>query len=138
MTLRWSEELAVGVEEIDLQHKAFFDESNNFMEAYRLGRWKVAIEKVIRFLECYIATHFDAEEKLQKKYAYPDYRAHKAQHRKFRKDFSDLKRIFKKEGATPRFVMLIAHIMSDWAINHTGQSDKALGLFLKEKRGKEG
>lgn len=133
MTLRWSEELSVGVEEIDLQHKAFFDQSNNFMEAYRFGRWEEAIEKVIRFLEAYIAAHFNAEEKLMKKYVYPDCRAHKAQHKRFRKDFSDIKKIFRKEGTTPRLVMLIAHIMSDWCINHTGKMDQAFGLFLKSK-----
>lgn len=133
MSIPWREDLAIGVEQIDQQHKAFFNTLNNLLEVYQSGKWREEIEKVLLFLEDYTVTHFKAEEKLQKEYVYPDYPAHKAQHARLKKDLSQLKKIFKKEGATPRFLMLITHVMSDWCLNHTGEMDQAFGLFLKRK-----
>jgi hemerythrin len=133
MAVKWRTSLETGIAEIDDQHKQLFERINKLFESCNQCKGKEEVANVIKFLEDYVVTHFSAEERLQKKYGYPDFEAHKKMHEGFIESFLKLKEQIKTEGATTHSVILVNRIVVDWLINHIGNTDKALGVFLKPK-----
>ncbi len=133
MALEWTEDLVTGSFEIDRQHKELFKRINALLEACRQGKGKAEISKVVQFLDDYVATHFAEEEKYMKKYDYPAYAAHKAQHLEFIENFSELRRQIEKDGAGVHLLVKTNHMVVQWLINHISKVDRALGTFLKAR-----
>lgn len=133
MGVQWREELATGVSLIDSQHKELFDKVNKLYDACGNGTGKEEVEKVIKFLGDYVVEHFGAEEEIQRKYSYPGYEGHKSQHDQFIKDFIAFKGKIEKDGVSGLSVILINRVIADWLVKHIGQTDKALGEYLKGK-----
>lgn len=133
MAVEWKEDLAVGVAEIDNQHKELFNKVNSLFDACSTGKGKEQIDSVINYLQDYVVLHFGSEEKLQKQYNYPEYTAHKAQHDQFVKDFLTLKEKIDKEGVSGLTIVQLNQVLVDWLIKHIRKTDKALAAFLKEK-----
>ena len=133
MTINWTDDLRVGVDTIDNQHKELFDRINKLLDACNQGKGKGEIGRVINFLEDYIIVHFNAEEEIQKRNAYPDYPHHKTLHEEFKKSFSELKKQFEKEGPGVHLILRTNSTVVDWLIKHIGRVDKELGAFLKTK-----
>ncbi len=133
MAIEWTEDLATGSSEIDRQHKELFNRVNALLEACRQGKGKAEVSKVVQFLDDYVTTHFSEEEKYMRKYDYPTYATHKAQHLEFIENFSELKRQIEKEGAGVHLLVKTNHMIVQWLINHISKVDRALGTFLKAR-----
>lgn len=133
MAIEWNNDLSIGVDEIDNQHKELFRRINALLDACTQGKGKGEVGRVINFLEDYIVKHFNAEEAIQKKHAYPDYESHKTLHDEFRKSFSELKKSFETEGAGLPLVLRTNRTVVDWLVKHIGRVDKVLGGFLKSE-----
>jgi hemerythrin-like metal-binding protein len=136
--MEWTKDLSVGIEEIDEQHKELIKRINDLVDSVRQHVCKYKIGDVIKFLEEYIFVHFGEEEGLMKKYAYPDYPAHKAQHEYFIGEFGDLKKELEKlEGGKKRGSYDLSvetnRIVVDWIFDHIAKVDKRLGSYLKTK-----
>ena len=133
MAIEWKEDLAVGVKEIDEQHKELFVKVNSLFDACNTGKGKEQIDPIIKYLQEYVVDHFGCEEALQKKYSYPGYEEHKGQHDKFIQDFLKLKEGIDKNGVTGLTIVQLNQTLVDWLIKHIRKTDKALAAFLKEK-----
>lgn len=133
MAIKWNDTLAVGVGQIDEQHKELFDRMNQLLEACNQGKGKESVRGMIGFLEDYVVEHFTAEEKLQKASAYPQYEAHKAMHAEYLRNVADLKAKLEEHGPTLPFVITVNKTVVDWLTNHIGKVDKGLGLYLQSK-----
>jgi hemerythrin-like metal-binding protein len=136
--MEWTKDLSVGIEEIDEQHKELISRINDLVDSVRQHVCKYKIGDVIKFLEEYIFVHFGDEEGLMKKYGYPDYPAHKAQHEYFIREFADLKiELEKLEGGKKRGSYDLSvetnRIVVDWILDHIAKVDKRLGAYLKTK-----
>jgi hemerythrin len=133
VAILWTPDLATTVDEIDRQHKELFRRINDLLDACNEGRGKEEVQKVIRFLQDYVVTHFGEEERYMEKYKYPQYRDHKVQHKEFMENFSQLKKQFDSEGPGVHVVISTNYIVVDWLRNHIRKVDKALGAFLQDK-----
>ncbi len=133
MALEWTEDLATGSSDIDMQHKELFKRINALLEACRKGKGKTEVNEVVRFLDDYVVQHFSEEEKYMKKYDYARYGTHKAQHLEFIDNFSELKRQIEHEGPGVHLVVKTNHMIVQWLVNHICKVDRALGTFLKTK-----
>mgnify|MGYP000916868212 CR=1 FL=1 len=133
MAIEWNDSLSVGIEEIDNQHKELFRRINNLLDACNEGKGKQAVGDIINFLGEYVVTHFAAEEAYMRKYAYPEYEAHKAMHQGFIQSFGQLKSKFDSEGPGIQLVLQTNRVVVDWLINHISKVDKKLGEFLSNK-----
>lgn len=133
MALEWKPDLAVGVKEIDDQHKELFSKISALFDACNVGKGKEQIDNTVRYLQEYVVLHFNSEEKLQKQYNYPEYINHKAQHDQFIKDFLELKESIDKDGITGLLIIKLNKTLVDWLINHIRKTDKVFAAFLKEK-----
>lgn len=133
MAIQWDQSLSVGIDEIDNQHKELFNRVNALLDACNQGKGKQVVGEIIDFLGDYVVTHFGAEERYMQQYNYPDYDAHKAMHDSFIDSFGQLKKKFESEGPGIQLVLQTNRTVVDWLIKHIGNTDKALGAFLKTK-----
>ena len=54
----WNEELKIGVEQIDAEHKEMCNRIDLFFEACRQARGKQELFEMLEFLEAYANQHF--------------------------------------------------------------------------------
>jgi hemerythrin len=128
---QWTEDLSVGVEEIDSQHKEFINSLNGLLDAMARGRGRQEIGNTIDFLERYINSHFDLEEEYMRVYMYPAYQDHKAKHTEFRIEVSKLRQEFNEKGSAIRVVLEAERGLINWFFKHIREVDRELGKFLK-------
>ena len=128
MQVQWTPDLAVGVKEIDNQHKELFKRVNSLLEAVSTGKGKDEITRVVTFLGEYAVTHFQTEENFMTHYGYINYGAHKSEHLIFARDFARIKGDL-ENGVTSMSVILVQKKILAWLTNHIGKTDKALGTF---------
>ncbi|QJB54947.1 bacteriohemerythrin [Pseudodesulfovibrio sp. zrk46] len=120
MTLmEWDESMAVGVEELDEQHRILIDLLNAAYEAvqrhdeHRMG-------ELLDKMQDYAITHFATEEKMMAECGVPDLQAHKFQHAKFNNEVLEFKKKqFEKTNLSQIFVFL-----SRWLTSHIMDQDK--------------
>ncbi len=129
----WTDDLSVGVEIINNQHKELFKRVNSLLQAMNEGKGEDEIKEIIGFLEEYVVVHFGTEEDFMTRYNYPDYPFHKGEHEAFKKDFVELKRDYEIHGVTLTLIIEIQQRVCDWLINHIGKVDKMFGRFLIKK-----
>lgn len=134
MAIEWKEDLAVGVPNIDEQHKELFNKVNALFDACNSGKGRDQIDPIINYLQDYVVLHFGDEESLQKQYDYPEYTKHKAQHDQFIKDFLGLKDKIEKNGVTGLTIVQLNQVLVDWLIKHIRKTDRDFAAFLKEKK----
>lgn len=133
MPIEWTEDLATGVSQIDDQHKELFRRINGLLDACNHGKGKNEVDRVIKFLDDYVVTHFGKEEQYMIDKSFPDYPVHKEQHSQFIKNFSDLKKKLEDEGPGVHIVLMTNRIVIDWFLTHIRKIDTKLGAFLKTK-----
>ena len=134
MALRWTEDLFVGVDIIDTQHKELFATADALLEAVEKGGGRGEVTRTVAFLEEYVENHFQTEEMYMKRFNYPDYSRHKIEHTTFISDFYDLRQELDNNGVTPELTVRLANRIGEWLVHHIGRMDKALGAFLKGRR----
>ncbi|MBI5903421.1 MAG: hemerythrin family protein [Deltaproteobacteria bacterium] len=130
MALEWNDRFAVGVDEIDNQHKELFKRVNSLVDAMTHKRGKDEIAGVFKFLENYVIAHFGVEERCMARYNYPDSAVHKIQHSEFIKAFNDLKKRYDEVGASSDVVVMSNSKLGGWLRTHIPVTDKALGTFI--------
>lgn len=134
--MQWNEELDVGVEEIDAQHRQLVKALNRFVEACDEGCGGDELVGMLGFLDDYAREHFATEERIQVESGFPDYEAHRELHLEFINRLHELKRRFLHEGASPEIVAEINLMVAGWLVSHIAGSDKKLARFLKKSKGK--
>ncbi|MBI5741803.1 MAG: hemerythrin family protein [Nitrospirae bacterium] len=137
--MKWTEDLSVGVEKIDNQHKELFSRITDLVDAIRRHTCKYKIGDVVGFLDEYIVFHFGEEERLMREHGYPGYEQHIKQHERFMANFGELKKVLPKlEGGTkPGSYDLSVEtnqVVVDWILDHIANVDKRFGEFLKDKK----
>ena len=80
MPILWKEEMSIGHEGIDNEHKYMFCLVNSVELALKLEDGQKLMEMFLDQLMEYSQQHFDHEEKLQVQHRYPHYKEHKREH----------------------------------------------------------
>ncbi|ACL16435.1 hemerythrin-like metal-binding protein [Methanosphaerula palustris E1-9c] len=126
----WTDDLSVGVTEIDNQHKRLIELINKLHDAMKAGQGKQMLETTLQELAAYTVYHFQAEEKYMVEYNYPRYHAHKIEHDAFVKKVTD----FQKDFVDNRLGLTLdlMKFLKDWVNNHIKSTDKQYtALFNK-------
>jgi len=132
MAFIWTPDLAVGVKEIDDQHKALFKAVDDLLEAMQRREGGKELERIVKFLGDYTKQHFSMEENLMTRSHYPDIVNHKAQHQGFIKAFTSIAVRLNTEGPSLTLVMEAQKTVCDWLRGHVSVTDRKLGGFLQE------
>jgi len=129
--IQWNENLSVGIDVFDRQHKKLIDLINQLNDAMSVGKGKDVLGKILTELINYTQYHFSAEEKLFGQYAYPEAQAHIREHVNLTQKATDLKKAF-DSGKTIISVQTM-DFLKDWLNNHILKTDKKYGPFLNSK-----
>lgn len=120
--IAWQDSFALGLPEIDDQHKALFSLMNRLWSALVLKAGAEELLEIIGELEHYTISHFAAEETFMRVTRYPRFLEHKQAHDKFVERLA-----LEKSNLAGGKVIGIAllHFLKDWLVNHILIQDKA-------------
>jgi hemerythrin len=131
MILEWTEDIAIGVEVVDVQHKALFETLNSLVEAIDNNSGDKEVEGILDFLDGYVLEHFEMEENMMKEVSCPEMDKHIAQHHIFRKSLAEIKQAYRSEGATNELLLMLKSNLCNWLFSHIMMVDRRMGIFLK-------
>lgn len=134
MALSWTEDLSVGVELIDDQHKIWFDKADQLFEAGKKGQAKEFIGQMLDFLDDYTRKHFSDEEKYMQSIKYPEYDRQKSLHTAFIGELQKLKNAFNESGGNILVILNANQMVVDWLTKHISNEDKKIGVYVKSMK----
>jgi hemerythrin-like metal-binding domain len=132
--MNWTDDLSVGVELIDTEHKALINAVNDLFDACSKGLGRKKISETLAFLQSYTATHFGDEEQLQKESGYPDYPNHRKLHSEFVAKVVEYSKQLETEGPSIGLVANFNSFVSNWLIYHISREDKKIGEYIHSKK----
>ncbi len=133
MGIEWRESLAIGVAEIDSQHKQLLSHFDRLLKACETGKGMDELKVLLGFLDGYVIKHFSDEERIQRLNKYPEYEAHKREHGTFIDQLFALKQEISSEGVALHHVIETNNLLLKWLIHHISTIDVQLGRFLKNR-----
>lgn len=131
--IEWDNNLSVGVDIIDEQHKMLIQKLNDLSRSIEMSQGEVETVKTLGFMVDYTDFHFSAEEKLMAEQNYPGLEHQKEQHAEFKSHLKQLVEDFEEEGATKALATSIDTFLINWLVKHIKGVDLKLGEFLNEK-----
>lgn len=132
--IRWQNNLSVGIELIDNQHKQWIEHYNNIVESIASQQDRTQISKTLGFLIDYTERHFSAEEKYMSANKYAGLQEHKAKHDELRSTLATLVKEFEEEGATTQLSKAVDTFLGNWLIKHIQEVDMRFGAFVRENK----
>jgi hemerythrin len=81
----------------------------------------------------YTIKHFADEEKLQAKYDYPEYFAHKHLHTDFKELVQGLIAKLHQDGPPATFTSKVYVIIREWLVSHIKNEDLRMAAYIQSK-----
>ncbi len=127
--IKWTPDLAVGIDEIDAQHQELFRRAERFIDGLsEPSRQDVGI--LLSYLRLYCVTHFGAEESWMRQVSYPAYDKHKAEHDGFIEHILDLSREHERRGSPGLEPLKVGTWLKRWLEEHVSGTDRAFAKFV--------
>ena len=127
----WSDELSVGIQEIDEQHKVLVELLNQLHEAIVNRHAGDVTLNILTRLREYTKTHFTVEESLMRILGYPDYEEHKAHHEQLIAEMEHMCEKVKATGSSVGFELM--HFLKKWLTKHIMEEDQLYTPFFLER-----
>lgn len=129
----WSPDYALGIKDIDDQHKVFVNLINRLSNELRGEISQDHTAAIINELDAYARFHFISEENIMCRAGYPKLDEHKSLH------LSLIDKLGSKEGLlslqpTKERIDEIIEFLAGWFLNHTMNEDKLFADFIREKK----
>jgi hemerythrin-like metal-binding protein len=131
-SVRWDDSLAIGVEEIDTQHRQLYAQVAALQEAVRYGEFARAMV-TLDFLERYVSEHFAAEERWMAATRYPGRPTHVRLHRAFVAEFLQRKEQLLTLGPGGALAAGLAGWLAGWIEDHVEKADLDLSRYANER-----
>ncbi len=121
--MKWNDEYAVGIQEIDEQHQVLIDLLAEFEQAVAgKAHWNTVQPLIARIRE-YVKFHFAVEESLMQIVRYPGLAAHRSEHQLLLEQITALEhRVLRQEDKEDLLSML-----HSWLFEHIISSDQPFG-----------
>lgn len=129
--VEWSNELSVGIEEIDAQHKVLVDLLNQIHEAIQQRQGAEITGEIIERLREYTRIHFAVEESLMRILHYPEYERHKEEHDRLIDQLNGFRD--KLESGKSSISFELAHFLKVWLTKHIMEADKRYTPYFLEQ-----
>jgi len=127
--MQWKDEYAIGIPELDNQHKTLIEILTDFELAFA-GRahWNTVHPLVVR-ARAFVRFHFAVEESLMQIVNYPSFIAHRAEHQYVLQRFAELEqRVLRKDmkhEVLPRITV--------WLFDHIIDSDRPFARYALDR-----
>jgi len=131
--LSWSDSLATGFAEVDLQHKKLISIIDGLFAIVSDGGadYGLKMAKILKQLTDYTAYHFSEEETLMRTNLFPGYDGHKAQHDEFISNIGKEIRLLADASADDGYRFY--RFLGTWLLEHIAKSDHAWAEWIREK-----
>ena len=127
--ITWTDELSVGIEEIDEQHKVLVNLVNRMHDAIDEHHGSDAVLDILSDLADYTKIHFAVEESLMRILGYPAYEEHKEIHDDLLKHVVELQEKVASGKTAISFELM--HFLKSWLAKHIMEEDMQYsGFFL--------
>ena len=128
--LLWSDDLALGVEEIDEQHKHWIELVQAFQAAVAEGRSRDEVYRTLAEAVVYTEIHFASEQKVMEEAGYPFLADHLVQHSLAWEQLH----VF-TTGNVPEenIADYLATFLPQWLMLHINSADRQFARWLKER-----
>ena len=131
MFMQWSDELSLGMEAVDDQHRWLFDTTNRLYDELSKGEMARAdIGQIVESLVDYVINHFVAEEVLFERYMYPGAEEHQMQHDALIAKAMTMLQSFEAGADVGRETL---ELLKNWLTGHIMQSDRLYADFIREQ-----
>jgi hemerythrin-like metal-binding protein len=129
--ITWTDELSVGVELFDNDHKELISLANRLHDSITVRAQQGIMSSLLNDLLKYTIFHFGHEEGFMLQYGYPGYKKHKMEHEGLVKKVEDyIEQV--SEGKTSISLSLMG-FLKEWLVNHIMGSDKEYVDFFAKK-----
>jgi hemerythrin len=116
----WTDQLNVGIDVIDQQHRRIVEYINQLDDARSNGYSREEIGYLINDLVDYTISHFGFEESLQEEAKYPFLKSHKKVHELFTQRVSEYQAKFNKGEDVSK---ALNSLLVTWLFNHIKRDD---------------
>ena len=131
MSLEWTDDLVLGVDEIDRQHRAMFDIFNRLSLACHGTELRPLMEH-LDALEHLVTLHFETEKRLMVEHAYPAAELQHREHVQFASAMAEVRRMADTGGPSRQLGAMVAGSMVQWIVRHIREYDRELACHLKK------
>ena len=127
--MEWSDDLSVGVDQFDDEHKKLINIINELFESMRTGRAQDALGSILNQLVDYTKTHFANEEQAMQEAGYSGYAAHKAKHDALTQRVAEVQKKY-QSGAKAILTIEVMNFLKSWLVEHIQGEDKKYASAL--------
>jgi hemerythrin len=128
----WSDELSVGIEEIDAQHKILVELVNRLYEETIIHKADLSVlDDILHELVEYTIIHFAVEESLFRIFDYPGTEIHTRHHNELKLQVLELQQKVRSGEETINTKLLL--FLKNWLQHHILEEDKLYGPFLLQQ-----
>ena len=121
--IAWNENMSVGVQLLDDDHKKMLDMINDLHNGIVSGAGTERLGRVLDGLVHYLQQHFAHEEELFVQTGYPDAAAHIVLHREMSAKVLDLQKRYEK-GKFDSISVEALEMLQSWMTSHMQNADK--------------
>lgn len=121
-TLFWTEELSVGNERLDSQHKRMMSIFNDLHHAVRHDAVESMLGPTLVKLEKLANQHFADEETYMEEIGYPERQNHKQIHRQMKREVKEM--VSHRESGEGIKPVELLNMLVDWLTRHIQEHDK--------------
>ena len=130
--IHWTQDMSVGVESLDNDHKLLLSLVNQLDDAIRAGIGEDTVSSVLDALLDYAEYHFSREEALLDACGYPDDEAHKHTHQVLRMQVTHIRDRYLANPDTIHDREVLA-FLKNWLTSHIMGRDKLYAPFMASK-----
>lgn len=124
----WKDSFAIGIEEIDRQHKVFLEYLNECYEQASRDTSAGFDHQLLGKLKEYASTHFRFEESLMQARGCPNLESQVGQHKYFESQLAELDT--KQAGGRARTTESLFVFLRDWFLSHILEDDRKFVPFI--------
>lgn len=132
----WTADLEVGIENLDHQHKKYFELLNDYLGRAALVAGETdqifELAETLLFLKNYAAEHFADEEQVMTETHYPELDSHRREHEHFLRHVQELHDAMRKDGFSPSLAREVHYYTAEWFVEHIQLTDMEFAQYLKK------
>jgi hemerythrin-like metal-binding protein len=130
--LEWNDQLALGHDEIDGQHRMLVDMINELHDQVQAGRQRQGLADTVQGLKAYAAYHFAEEERLMLRHGYPELETHRLAHLEFQEQGEAFGTAILLEKYQETALKVLAYL-TGWYSRHVQRDDRAFVDFMTRR-----
>ncbi len=125
----WSDEMSVGIRELDAQHRRLISLTNFLVVAMLTGKRRETRRAAVAATLDYAAVHFATEEVYMRAFGYDDYEAHHQEHMEFTRRGQELRDRADRDGSSLETI----DFLGAWLRHHIAFSDKGYESLFRAR-----